>query len=347
MTSIFIREPRKEDKQLFIQAMNKSISFLEPWVKVPLSNDEFDEYIKRYQQPNQKSYLVCDSSGHLAGVFNISEIIYGAFQSAYLGFYATIDHAAQGYMREGLKLVLNKIFNELGLHRIEANIQPLNSRSIKLVKNSGFHYEGFSPRYLKINGEWRGHERWAMTFENFIRDDPQVIQNDSIDVIEHQPFWETMALEEIKQLKHDLKNIALDIQHIGSSAVPGLPAKPIIDILVAVNSLDNMDKIVVPILQKLGYEYWYENPDSTKMFFVKGMPPYGEKRTHHIHVVAQDSSHWNDRITFRNYLRLHPEVAKKYAQLKMNLAQKHLYDREKYTDEKTDFIQYVLKLARS
>ena len=71
-------------------------------------------------------------------------------------------------MSAGLKLVLKKAFEELDLHRLEANIQPDNFRSINLVKNNGFKKEGFSPRYLKINGEWRDHERWAITHEDFL-----------------------------------------------------------------------------------------------------------------------------------------------------------------------------------
>ena len=101
-------------------------------------------------------------------VFNISEIVRSSFQSAYLSFYATCRFAGKGYMSAGLKLVLKKIFNELKLHRIEANIQPDNFSSLRLVKNNGFKKEGFSPRYLKINGEWRDHERWAITYEDFL-----------------------------------------------------------------------------------------------------------------------------------------------------------------------------------
>lgn len=77
-------------------------------------------------------------------------------------------------MSAGLKLVLKKVFNELQLHRLEANIQPENMTSIWLVKKNGFRYEGFSPRYLKINNIWCGHERWAMTVEDFIADNKEV-----------------------------------------------------------------------------------------------------------------------------------------------------------------------------
>ena len=103
----------------------------------------------------------------MAGVYNISQIFYGHFRSAYLGYYAFAPFAGQGYMREGLQLVLRHAFGPLGLHRLEANIQPENAPSIALVAGAGFRLEGLSPRYLKIGGRWRDHERWAILAEEF------------------------------------------------------------------------------------------------------------------------------------------------------------------------------------
>ena len=169
MSTIIIRETKHEDKDKFLAAMQRSQILHQSWVSPPLTDQAFDEYFYRYQQPNQKSFLVCDHAGDIAGVFNISEIVRGAFQNAYLGFYVVVDYERKGYMSAGLKLVLEKFFKELDLHRIEANIQPENFKSINLVKSNGFRHEGYSPRYLKINGEWCGHEHWAMTFEDFLK----------------------------------------------------------------------------------------------------------------------------------------------------------------------------------
>lgn len=168
MKSIIIREPQLTDESAFLEAMQHSGNLHYPWVKAPIISSEFHEYIQRYQQTNQKSYLVCDKNNQITGVFNISEIVRGLFQNAYLGFYGVADYTAKGYMSAGLKLVLNKIFTELELHRLEANIQPQNINSINLVKANGFRKEGYSPRYLKINNEWRDHERWAMTYEDWL-----------------------------------------------------------------------------------------------------------------------------------------------------------------------------------
>lgn len=167
MKSIIIREPQLIDESAFLEAMQRSENIHYPWVKAPITSTEFHEYIQRYQQTNQKSYLVCENDNHIVGVFNVSEIVRGLFQNAYLGFYGVAGYTGKGYMSDGLKLVLNKVFSELKLHRLEANIQPQNINSINLVKANGFRKEGYSPRYLKVNNEWRDHERWAITYEDW------------------------------------------------------------------------------------------------------------------------------------------------------------------------------------
>lgn len=164
---LYIREPTSQDKDHFIKAMQESQDFHSPWVSAPYTSDQFDNFLSHSQKTNQKSLLLLDSRDNILGVFNINEIVKGVFQSAYLGFYAVCAHAGKGNMSQGLKLVLAYAFNELNLHRLEANIQPDNLVSINLVKNNGFRKEGFSPRYLFIDGQWRDHERWAITLEDY------------------------------------------------------------------------------------------------------------------------------------------------------------------------------------
>ena len=105
--------------------------------------------------------------GAIVGGIALSEIVRGDFQSAYCGYWASQAHARRGYMTEGLGLLLDHAFGRMGLHRIEANIQPGNGPSIALVRRVGFQREGFSPRYLKINGSWCDHERWAILADDW------------------------------------------------------------------------------------------------------------------------------------------------------------------------------------
>ncbi|TAL66293.1 MAG: GNAT family N-acetyltransferase, partial [Legionella sp.] len=116
----------------------------------------------------EKYYIAWNDQQQIIGVFNISGIMRGAFKSAYLGYFASVEYAGKGLMSQALKLVLKEIFTTLDLHRIEANIQPTNTASIQLITKNGFFKEGFSPRYLKINGIWQDHFRFALTFEDWL-----------------------------------------------------------------------------------------------------------------------------------------------------------------------------------
>ena len=175
----------------------------------------------------------------------------------------------------------------------------------------------------------------------------EIYKNDFIELVPYDNQWPIMAELEIKNLRNVLpKNSVIDIQHVGSTAIPGMAAKPIVDIQIAAHSLEEMKVFAIPALQKLGYEYWCENPDPERMFFVKGMPPFGEKRTHHVHIVEPTSKHWIGKINFRDYLIAHPDIAKEYQQLKIKLAQQYTYDREEYTNAKGEFVNKILKLAQ-
>ena len=146
--------------------MRASRPALRPWIVPPASRAEFMAYLRRARRPTERAFLVCRLEDRaIAGVINVSQIFHGNFQSAYLGYYAGAPFIGRGYMSEGLRLVLRHAFSALGLHRLEANIQPRNRASIRLVRRVGFQREGFSRRYLKIGGRWRDHERWAITAE--------------------------------------------------------------------------------------------------------------------------------------------------------------------------------------
>jgi [ribosomal protein S5]-alanine N-acetyltransferase len=149
----------------FLAAVERSRALHGRWTTAPVTREQYRAFVARARKPTQLSRLVCTELGELAGVITVSEIVKGSFCSGYLGYYALVPHAGRGYMRAGLAGVIRLAFNEHGLHRLEANIQPENRRSIELVRGLGFTREGYSPRYLKIRGRWRDHERWALTLE--------------------------------------------------------------------------------------------------------------------------------------------------------------------------------------
>lgn len=137
--------------------------------------------------------------------------------------------------------------------------------------------------------------------------------------------------------------LVLGIEHFGSTAVPGQVAKPIIDILIAVHSLARAKAEAVAPILSLGYVYWEDNPKPDRMLFVKGMPPYGARRTHHVHITEPTGEMWQRRLAFRDHLRAHPDEAERYAALKRDLAQRHATDRESYTGAKTDYVEAVYR----
>ena len=163
---VFLCAPSARHRDEFLALMKESRAALHPWVAPPASRAQFSAYLRRARRRTERAFLVCRREDRaIAGVINVSQIFYGNFRSAYLGYYAGAPFMGEGYMREGLLLVLRHAFDTLGLHRLEANIQPANRASIRLVKRIGFRREGLSPRYLKILGRWRDHERWAITAE--------------------------------------------------------------------------------------------------------------------------------------------------------------------------------------
>lgn len=147
----------------FVAAALASKRLHSPWVSPPLTRAAFTARVQRMQPPANFAFVLRRrDGGALVGYADITNIVRGPFLSAYLSYYAFRGHERQGLMTEGLRLVIRHAFRKLRLHRLEANIQPANIASIALVKACGFSKEGYSPRYLKIRGRWRDHERWAL-----------------------------------------------------------------------------------------------------------------------------------------------------------------------------------------
>lgn len=169
---VLLRHPTDADGDEFLAIVRRSRPLHRPWVFAPLTREDFLSYIRKGQGTTHERLLVIERATELIiGVINISEIVRGSFQSGYLGYYGSLPPRGEkrdgGLMTEALRLTLRYAFVKLKLHRLEANIQPRNAASIALVNRCGFRLEGVSPRYLKIGGRWRDHERWAITAEDW------------------------------------------------------------------------------------------------------------------------------------------------------------------------------------
>ncbi len=156
------------DEHEYLALAHASRDFHRPWIHPPLDRSAWQALLVRNAGDDAELLLAClRDGGAIVGSFQLSQIFRGGFQNACLGFFAVAAHAGQGLMTEGLQLTLRHAFSELRLHRVEANVQPANARSRALVERCGFRHEGFSPRYLKVGGEWRDHERYAITLEEW------------------------------------------------------------------------------------------------------------------------------------------------------------------------------------
>jgi len=180
MTSVTLEPVARSDAAHLIQANINSRFYHAPWVRPFTDADGFDAWFSDIGSGVNVGLVARDmQSGSVVGVTNLSQIFRKGFQNAYLGFYGMAGYARQGLMTEAVRLTVNYAFAELGLHRVEANIQPENTPSIALVRRVGFRKEGFSPRYLKIGGVWCDHERWAL-----LADDRAVEGS----VVRHEPY---------------------------------------------------------------------------------------------------------------------------------------------------------------
>jgi ribosomal-protein-alanine N-acetyltransferase len=171
---VYLRPPRRKDEKAFIAQARASRPLHSGWVQPPETPAAFAAYVARYGTAAAESRLVGflvvrNDYDALAGVVNFSEIVRGLFNSAYVGYYAFAPLAGDGYMAEGFALALGHAFSALKLHRVEANVQPANRRSLALVERLGFEREGYSRRYVKIGGRWRDHVRFAMLAEDWAK----------------------------------------------------------------------------------------------------------------------------------------------------------------------------------
>lgn len=168
--NVSIRAPGPGDERAFLALARASRALHERWVRAPSTPAAFRLYLRQAdgRTTSFRGYVaVRDADGVLAGVFNLSEIVHGIFKSAYLGYYAFAGSVAGGHMSAALALVLDRAFGELKLHRVEANVQPANVRSLEFLLRNGFTREGYSRRYLKIGGRWRDHVRFAILAEDW------------------------------------------------------------------------------------------------------------------------------------------------------------------------------------
>lgn len=167
------------------------------------------------------------------------------------------------------------------------------------------------------------------------------LERGTVRLVSYSPAWHVLFEREKKTLLIALRGIVLKIEHIGSTSIPDMEAKPIIDMAATIPSIDIVPKCVQP-LAAVGYEYKGEYGLPGRHFFTKGSP-----HTHYLHVVAQGSDHWTSWVLFRDYVTVHKDVAAEYSQLKRDLAKTYHSNRDAYTKAKSEFISMITERAKA
>jgi GrpB-like predicted nucleotidyltransferase (UPF0157 family) len=165
------------------------------------------------------------------------------------------------------------------------------------------------------------------------------LKRNTVKLVAHSRLWKLNFDKEKTNLKKIIGEYIIDIQHVGSTAIKGIPAKPVIDIVILVNKINIMERIRI-ILQGNGYEYRGDGLNKGGHLFVKNSAP--DIRTHHIHIVEQSDIQWHNYLLFRDKLNKDRKLALQYSKLKKKLEKKHHNNREKYTQEKNNFIKSVI-----
>ena len=164
-----------------------------------------------------------------------------------------------------------------------------------------------------------------------------------VKLVDYNPKWVKTFKDEKNKIKKVFGDSVLDIEHMGSTSIPGIKAKPIMDLMVAIPDI-NKYKDYIKGFNKIGYKFRkdYRETHQEHILFVKGPE---DKRTHYLKLCEFNSEFWNENILFRDYLINHPDVAKEYEKLKIELNKKYSKDRDTYTDKKSTFIKDILTLA--
>ena len=169
---VHLRRPIPADEDEFLLLRKNSGRHLTRWEPerggTGRSMNDFELFMQNSRTPSNEKVLICrNEDGIIVGAVGFNQIIRGVAQFCSLGYWIGKEHSGRGYMTEAMMLALEHAFGQLALHRVEVNVQPNNSASLKIVQKCGFRREGYSPGFLKIAGKWADHERWAMLVDQW------------------------------------------------------------------------------------------------------------------------------------------------------------------------------------
>ncbi len=270
------------------------------------------------------------------------------------GWHVLPEYQRRGVATAAVRLMLEAV-RARGSHRfVHAFPSVGNTASNALCRRLGFELIGetdveFPPGTMMRANDWRFEVASDGLKESF-DDKLRRVLAEPIGIVDYDPAWpDVFCAEEARLLRYFPDGVIVRVEHIGSTAVPGLAAKPIIDILVGVTDVTVVRDLVAPRMEAAGYDYFWRPTSGNDVgpfypWFI-GRDAEGA-RISHVHVVEMNNIEQWDRVLFRDYLRDHPEAAEEYAALKRTLADRFGDDREAYTEEKTAFISRITHCAK-
>jgi GrpB-like predicted nucleotidyltransferase (UPF0157 family)/predicted acetyltransferase len=291
------------------------------------TRDEVAERLARHVE-HQRNHgfsmwaVVERASGALIGHCGLQHLDGGP--EVEVGWALASDRWDRGYATEAGRASLHHGFDVLGLDEIVAVTRPENLASRRVMEKLRMEYDG--------RGVYYGWEQ--------VKYASRRVPDEPVRVVDYDLGWPAQFAEERARLVSALGDAAAAIEHIGSTAVAGLAAKPIIDIMVGLRRAPLGEEHIVAVTQ-LGYEYRGEFGIPGRQYFRRGRP-----RTHQLHVVQHGSAFWETHLLFRDHLRAHPSEAERYAALKRELAGRFRESRASYSEAKGTFIEQVLATPR-
>ena len=358
-TSRLILRPWRETdaEALYKYAKDPAIGPIAGW-RPHASVEESLEIIRTVFAAPETYALVLKETGEpvgSAGIMRGDGMHSAAMQAAEaeIGYWIGVPYWGQGLVPEAVRCLLHRCFADLGMAAVWCGYYDGNRQSRRVMEKCGFIYHHTETGKVSPLGDIRTEHFMRMTAEEYnmklvgdftcFRDKNllEKRQGMKVEVVPYNPLWQQMFDEEAARIRMVLGKELVDIHHIGSTAVPGLAAKPVIDIMPVVKDIRQVDALN-PLFGQLGYECMGEFGIPGRRYFRKG----GEHRTHQIHIFQEDNRQDIVRhLAVRDYLRAHPEDADRYAALKQELAARFPADIESYCDGKDAFVRQLQEKA--
>lgn len=273
-----------------------------------------------------------------------------------------VDRGCDGSRLAGFRTAPagGKLWQFLGVEVADTGAVPAGLAGLRLAGDFGELIDGDGRERFGLNWRWRNEagprpvgefdaafpsdesRHFWMTANSYVAAAGSPVAEDAVELVEYDASWPGRFEEMARALRALAPDVAERVVHYGSTSIPGMPAKPVIDMLVEVPSFDRARRALIPALNDPAWEYWWY---ADHMIFIKRDRP-GGVRTHHVHIAPPGHRLW-EGLAFRDYLRAHPDCAREYVALKRELAGRYRTDREKYTNEKTAFIRKITDLALS